>query len=201
VQEISPLPAAFTTSQLSSVLSDIGVDAIKTGMLASADHISAVVRSLTLHYPDPARRPAVVVDPVCAATSGHKLLPDDALATLKALLLPLATVVTPSVPEAELLAGWEQGRITSVEEMRACCRVLGALGPDWVYLKGGHLPLDGSGGQGKVVADLLWEVATGKEYLTERRWIDSKNTHGTGSVAQTPGADGRRVALSRGAKG
>lgn len=180
VQEISPLPAAFTTSQLSSVLSDIGADAIKTGMLASAAHIAAVVASLLAHYPDPSSRPPLVVDPVCAATSGHRLLPDDALATLKGELLPLATVVTPNVPEAELLAGWENGRIESVEDMRACCRVLGGMGPEWVYLKGGHLPLDASEGQGKVVADLLWEVKTGKEYLTERRWIDSKNTHGTG---------------------
>ena len=180
MQEISPLPAAFTASQLTSVLSDIGADAIKTGMLASADHIAAVVASLAEHYPDPATRPPMVVDPVCAATSGHRLLPDDALDTLKGQLLPLATVLTPNVPEAELLAGWENGRIRSVEDMRACCRLLGMLGPKWVYLKGGHLPLDGSAGQGKVVADLLWEVETGKEYLTERRWLDSKNTHGTG---------------------
>lgn len=149
-------------------------------MLASSAHIAAVAASLLAHFPSPASRPPLVVDPVCAATSGHRLLPDDALAALKADLLPLATVLTPNVPEAELLAGWEVGRIASVEGMRDCCRVLGALGPEWVYLKGGHLPLEGSAGQGKVVVDLLWEVKTGKEYLTERKWIDSKNTHGTG---------------------
>lgn len=147
-------------------------------MLASAAHIAALVSSLSSHFPDRATRPPLVVDPVCAATSGHRLLPDDALETLKTQLLPWATVLTPNVPEAELLAGWEVGRIRDVSDLRECCEVLGRLGSEWVYLKGGHLPLDRAGG--KVVVDLLYEVATGKEWVTERRWIDSKNTHGTG---------------------
>ena len=137
--------------QLRSVLDDIDVRAIKTGMLFDAATTRAVARTLRAHYAPPRAPPPLVVDPVCVSTSGHTLLHPDALAVLLAELFPLAALVTPNKPEAELLLSHSQARdagapgaqvqIASLEDMRDAAVRLGALGPHAVLLKGGHVEL------------------------------------------------------------
>lgn len=175
VEGISP---AMVALQLSSVVSDIGVDAIKLGMLFSAPVITALHESIVALYPSPSARPPLVLDPVCVSTSGHSLLDPSAVTSLIALLLPLCTVLTPNVPEAILLSSWK-GQLASIDDMRACARQLGELGARWVYLKGGHVPFSRPDGS-KVVVDLLWGTEGGVEVVEERPWIDCRNTHGTG---------------------
>ena len=108
-----------------------------------------------------------VVDPVMVAKSGHRLLREDAQHALKELLLPLAMVVTPNVPEAEVLSG---ATISKLEDIRQAAAVIHSLGPRYVLVKGGHLP-------GKAV-DILYDGKTFVEFTASR--IDTPNTHGTG---------------------
>jgi hydroxymethylpyrimidine kinase/phosphomethylpyrimidine kinase len=145
-------------------------------MLFSTEVILAVVGTFEKHW-EREDHPPLVIDPVLVSTSGHSLLPESAVAALRDKLLPWATVITPNVPEAEVLSSWE-GKISSVEDMRECAKKLGKLGARWIYLKGGHLPLE-NGGK-KVVYDLLWDAREGTEVLSERPYLQSKNTHGTG---------------------
>ena len=131
VQGYWELPLAAIRAQLSSVLGDIGVQAVKTGMLASPAIVETVASML-------AGRPApLVVDPVAVSKHGDSLLSAGPLETIKRELLPLATVVTPNLYEAELLTG-EQ--ITDEDGMRRAAAALAALGPRWILVKGGHLP-------------------------------------------------------------
>ncbi|SDA02951.1 BZ3500_MvSof-1268-A1-R1_Chr11-1g03232 [Microbotryum saponariae] len=191
VQAVEGVRTAIVVQQLKSVVEDIGVDAIKTGMLYSSETIKAIAEYLGATFSSSSAststptmdHPTVplVLDPVCVATSGHQLLPFDALDSLKKHLIPLATIITPNIPEAELLSSSEPGSIRSVDDMRNCAIRLGQLGVRWVYLKGGHMPLtNGNSGTEKFVVDLLWDSVERKEVLAQRRWYDSKNTHGTG---------------------
>ncbi|GAA6021923.1 hypothetical protein JCM10207_002601 [Rhodosporidiobolus poonsookiae] len=187
VTAVHGIPAQHVRDQIDAVLSDMGAQATKTGMLYGAETIRTVCAALEAHFGpvnqggrDKAR---LVVDPVCVSTSGHSLLPLDAVDTLRTALLPWATVITPNIPEGEFLVGWEKGAIRSLADMQRCADELGSKGVRWVYLKGGHMPLDSQtpGGQGgKVVVDLLWDAQERKAYTTERRFLDVKNTHGTG---------------------
>ncbi len=130
VQGYWELPPAAITAQLTSVLSDIGADAVKTGMLASAAIVHAVCDQLA-EVAAP-----VVVDPVAVSKHGDSLLADGTVDAIRERLLPLATVVTPNLPEAELLTG-----LTIADEagMLAAARAIQAMGPAWVLVKGGHL--------------------------------------------------------------
>lgn len=128
-------PGAFLRAQIDACFADFRVHAVKLGMLATAEIVHAVADALAAHRP-----PAIVLDPVMVATSGAKLLADDALDALRARLFPLATVITPNLPEAELLLGRP---LTDDGAARAASRELLALGARAVLLKGGHLP--GSG--------------------------------------------------------
>lgn len=168
----------MVSQQLEAVVSDIGVDAIKTGMLYSSETIAAIISSLSSLYPTTSSRPSIVVDPVCVSTSGHSLFPIEALDSLRNDFFPYATVITPNVPEGELLAGLEAGSIKTVEDMLACAKILGKMGARWVYLKGGHLPL--GEGAGKHVVDVLWDSAEEKEIISQRPFLEQRNTHGTG---------------------
>ncbi|KAM0791929.1 hypothetical protein ACM66B_004183 [Microbotryomycetes sp. NB124-2] len=193
VHQVEGLSPAIVAKQLDCVINDIGCDAIKTGMLYSADTITAIVRVLERAYsnrhssnsssiPRP-NAPPLVIDPVCVSTSGHSLLPVEALSSLKQDLMPWATVITPNVPEAELLAGWDKGSIKSVDDMVRCAELLGNLGARWVYLKGGHLPLANgvaASADDKIVTDILWDAQTRTSTASERRFLEIKNTHGTG---------------------
>jgi hydroxymethylpyrimidine/phosphomethylpyrimidine kinase len=164
VQGYWELPPAAVTAQLASVLGDIGADAIKTGMLASAAIVAAVCDGLADLAP--AAVP-VIVDPVAVSKHGDSLLSDGTVAAIRDRLLPLATMVTPNLPEAELLSGVP---IAGEADMLAAARVIGAMGPRWVLVKGGHLP-------GNPV-DLLVGDAGVIRYPGPR--IASRHTHGTG---------------------
>ncbi|MHB8763095.1 MAG: bifunctional hydroxymethylpyrimidine kinase/phosphomethylpyrimidine kinase, partial [Deferrisomatales bacterium] len=144
VQGVWALPAEAVEAQLRSVLSDIGADAAKTGMLFSAELVEAVARALADHPV-----PNLVVDPVMVAKGGAPLLQADAREALVRRLLPGAALVTPNLPEAQVLAGAPVG---TREERREACRRILAFGPRAVLLKGGH-------GDGEWVEDLYADAS------------------------------------------
>jgi len=164
VQGVFPIPADFIRQQMRVVLDDLGADAIKTGMLATAEVIGAVADELTAL----GRRVPVVIDPVMVAKGGHRLLDGGAVSALLDRLLPLADVLTPNRPEAEALTGLE---IRDLDGMRIAGRMLLDRGAGAVLMKGGHL-------EGDAVTDLLVTPA-GESCFTGSR-IDTPHTHGTG---------------------
>jgi hydroxymethylpyrimidine/phosphomethylpyrimidine kinase len=161
VQGYWELPAEAVVAQLDSVLTDIGVDAVKTGMLASPSLVSAVVGRLA------GQSAPLVVDPVGVSKHGDALLQDDAVEVLRRELVPLATVVTPNLPEVEQLTGV---RATDERELRAAAAAVLALGPSWVLVKGGHLT-------GEAV-DLLTDGDV--EVVLRAPRLPNEHTHGTG---------------------
>jgi hydroxymethylpyrimidine/phosphomethylpyrimidine kinase len=163
VTGIVALPPGIVTAQIEAVARDIGVGAVKTGMLANSAIVQAVAASI-----DALRLPFVVVDPVMVAKSGDRLLDDDAVAAVKSDLLALAFVVTPNIPEAEVLAAMT---ITSPPDTREAARRILALGPGAVIVKGGHFG-------GSEVIDLIYDGREFHELRGPR--IDSRHTHGTG---------------------
>ncbi len=161
VQGYWELPPEAVIAQLDSVLGDIGADAIKTGMLASPAIVAALADRLAdVSVP-------IVIDPVAVSKHGDSLLSDGALEAVRTRLLPLATVVTPNLLEAELLTGMT---IADETAMLAAARQIAAHGPRWVLVKGGHLP-------GSPV-DVL--VGDGRVIRYPGRRIASRHTHGTG---------------------
>ena len=161
VQGVWELPPAAVGAQLESVLSDIPVQAVKTGMLASAAIVAVAAEALA------AVRVPLVVDPVAVSKHGHSLLRPGAAGALRKLLLPLATVVTPNLDEAEQLTGI---KVADEESMLAAARVIAGLGPRWVLIKGGHLAGD--------PVDLLFDGSRAWWFGGER--IATPHTHGTG---------------------
>ncbi len=163
VQGVEPVRPQFVTAQLTSVLSDLDVGAIKTGMLATAPIVVAVAAELSQRG-----RLSLVVDPVMVATSGDVLLASDAIAALKSELFPLATLITPNMPEAAALLGVPVAETeqAAAEQVRAIAQ-LGAA----VLLKGGH-------GSGKEAVDFLY--AAGKITRLAAPRIETPHTHGTG---------------------
>jgi hydroxymethylpyrimidine/phosphomethylpyrimidine kinase len=161
VLEIEP---KFVVGQIEACVTDIGCDAVKTGMLASTAIIDAVAAAISDR-----RLAPLVVDPVMIAKSGAPLLNPDAVEALKTKLLPLATVVTPNLHEAGALTGRE---IKTLEQMREAARAIRELGPENVVVKGGHLE--------STAADVLYDGHEFTEFRAER--IDTKNTHGTGCI-------------------
>ena len=159
ILESTPL---FLEEQLDAVFTDIFPDAVKIGMVSSAELIAAIARKLKQYG---AKR--IVVDPVMVATSGAKLLRDDAIETLKRELLPLAAVLTPNIPEAEILSG---RTITDAAGMEAAARAISETYGCAVLCKGGHQINDAD--------DLLWRDGAGKWFRGKR--IHNPNTHGTG---------------------
>jgi hydroxymethylpyrimidine/phosphomethylpyrimidine kinase len=157
------LPADFVTAQIEAVMGDIGAHAAKTGMLANAAIVEAVAAAI-----DALDIPLVVVDPVMVATSGYALLDDEALGAMKAELLSRAFVVTPNVPEAEVLS---QRPIHNEEDLREAARRILILGPQAVLIKGGHFP-------SADIIDLLYDGHRFTEFRAER--VEGTSTHGTG---------------------
>ncbi|GAC1665400.1 MAG: bifunctional hydroxymethylpyrimidine kinase/phosphomethylpyrimidine kinase [Candidatus Limnocylindrales bacterium] len=163
VQAIHEVPADVVAAQIDAVLSDIGADAVKTGMLFSAAIIEVVADRLRAHGVS-----RLVVDPVMVAKSGDRLLRDDAVAALRELLLPLAEVVTPNTDEARVLAGID---VVDQGSAREAARRIHALGPRHVIVKGGHL--DGLTSDDLVFDGERFEVLAGRR-------ITTRHTHGSG---------------------
>jgi hydroxymethylpyrimidine/phosphomethylpyrimidine kinase len=170
VGAIVPVAAVVVREQIERCLSDIGADAIKTGMLGSADIASTVAATLA----ERAAGVPLVVDPVMVATSGVVLAEDGVVGVMKSDLFPRATLVTPNLPEAERLCGFA---LKTAEDLLRAGRALLALGPQAVLLKGGH-------GGSDTLTDLLFTPwFDPRAYVAKR--VDTTNTHGTGCTLST----------------
>ena len=176
VQGYWELPPEAVRAQFRSVVDDIGVQAVKTGMLASPVLVETVAELLA-DVPAP-----VVVDPVSVSKHGDALLAEEALDVMRTRLLPVATVVTPNLFEVRQLTGVE---VRDPEDMRKAAEALLGLGPDWVLVKGGHL--EGA------AADLLYDGRREHWYRAERH--DNRHTHGTGCTLAS--AIASQLALGR----
>jgi hydroxymethylpyrimidine/phosphomethylpyrimidine kinase len=163
VTAVETLSADLVTAQIEAVMSDLGADAAKTGMLANAAIVEAVAAAV-----EDLQIPLLVVDPVMIAKSGDRLLDDDALGAMRSELIRKAFVVTPNVPEAETLAGIT---IRTDEDRREAARRIHSLGASAVVIKGGHVP-------SLTIVDLLYDGHRFQEFPTER--IAGTSTHGTG---------------------
>ncbi len=165
VAGIHPVPPTFAAAQITAVLGDIGTDAVKIGMLYSAELIRVVAEQLRAFG-----AASIVLDPVMVAASGDKLLQDDAVAAVRECLMPLADVLTPNIPEAEVLVGHE---LEGPEQIRAAAQILAGFGSRSVLIKGGHL-------SGETSDDLLY-LSEDRRFVTfPAGRIQSRNTHGTG---------------------
>jgi hydroxymethylpyrimidine kinase / phosphomethylpyrimidine kinase / thiamine-phosphate diphosphorylase len=162
VQGVHAIPTSFIRQQMDSVLSDIGADAAKTGMLASREIVEVVSAGIRRY-----KLQQLVVDPVMVAKSGDSLLSKDARETIKNLLLPLAFVVTPNLPEAEVLCGFP---VRDIDQMKIAAKKIHDLGPMNVLIKGGHLKGD--------TVDILFDGQSFHTYEGSR--LNQRNTHGTG---------------------
>ena len=166
VADILELPTSLIREQIRAVVEDIGIQSAKTGMLSSAQIIGTVADAIEKY-----RIRHLVVDPVMVAKGGARLLRDDAVSALRERLLPLAAIVTPNLPEAEVLLG--RG-IVSLEERRQAARDLVAMGARAAVVKGGHAT------DSAVVTDVFFDGSQMVELQSQR--IDTKNTHGSGCV-------------------
>jgi hydroxymethylpyrimidine/phosphomethylpyrimidine kinase len=165
VNGIHAVPPAFAVEQIDAVLSDMGTDAIKIGMLYSAELIEAVVAALKKHD---ARK--IVLDPVMVAQSGDKLLQDDAIEAIKKHLMPLADVVTPNIPEASVLCGRQ---ITQWSDIESAAQTLAQHGSRSILIKGGH-------GEEEKSIDLLFLADENRFVRLAAGRIKTRNNHGTG---------------------
>lgn len=164
VQAVFDLPVEIITAQIKSIVDDIGADAVKTGMLSRPEIVTAVADCIEQYQLN-----NIVVDPVMIAKSGDPLLSEQARQVVKERMLPIATVITPNLFEAETFL---DRKITSVEDMKAAAVELKKLGPQWVVVKGGH-----AADKAEAV-DVVWDGSA--FYLLKSQFYDTRNTHGTG---------------------
>jgi hydroxymethylpyrimidine/phosphomethylpyrimidine kinase len=164
VRSFETVSPAFVVAQLDAVLDDLDVGAIKTGMLATAGIVTAISQRLAA-----APRPPLVVDPVMVATSGDALIAPDAVEAVRRVLIPLATLITPNLPEAARLL--ETTQAASDAEIAAQAKTLHALGCRAVLIKGGH-------GEGGMAVDFLYDGERLQPFARPR--VDTRHTHGTG---------------------
>lgn len=162
VKDSMAVDANYVKEQLANVLTDINFDCIKIGMLANGEIVKVVASQLTCFSGK------VILDPVICSSGGHQLLSEDAINLLKELLLPLTYLVTPNIPEAELLLNQ---KIKTINDMEDACIEIHKFGVDVVLLKGGHLNCE------KLTDVLYYED---KFYTFTHKKINTKNTHGTG---------------------
>jgi len=179
VSAVQVLKPATVLSQIGAIVTDFTVSALKTGMLANATIVEAVARAIRSAQLGP-----LVVDPVMMAKSGDRLLDERAHAALAGELLPLAALVTPNLPEAEILAGMS---VRTLEDQREAARRIVALGARAVVVKGGHAA-------SAEIVDVLFDGATFTEFRTER--VAGTSTHGTGCTFSA--AITAQLALGRG---
>lgn len=163
ITAIQVVPDDIVAAQIEAVAGDIGCDAVKTGMLVNSTIVEAVAAAI-----ESMELPNLVVDPVMVAKSGDHLLDDEAVHALRWTLLRLARVVTPNIPEAEVLA---KMTVRTRDDMREAARRIAMLKPGAVVIKGGHLP-------GPEIVDVLLEHGEFTEFAGPR--IEGRNTHGTG---------------------
>lgn len=156
--------SGFLTSQLDAVLDDIIPDAVKIGMLPDVAAVEATATAIAKYS-----LKNIVLDPVMVATSGDALSCEGSVAAMARMLMPLATVVTPNIPEAEVLSGMRIGTMESA--LAAARKIAGEYHPGYVLVKGGHNP-----GQG----DILLDCSTGEFVVYDGEYVDTANTHGTG---------------------
>jgi hydroxymethylpyrimidine/phosphomethylpyrimidine kinase len=183
VRGVSVLPADVVAAQIEAVAEDIGVQAAKTGMLATAEIIEAVAKACDKVHIGRGGATPFVVDPVSASMHGDQLLADDALDALRGELFGRATLVTPNLDEVRLLTGVT---VTDRPSQRAAAVALHTMGPQWTLVKGGHLHDDPE------CVDLLYDGETFLELPAAR--VDTKHTHGGGDTM----ASSITVALARG---
>jgi len=179
VYGICDVPEDFIAQQINLVLDDIGADAIKTGMLSKASVIKTVADCLAPYPHIP-----FVLDPVMVAKGGAALLAEDALSILKSRLIPMASILTPNIPEAELLADM---KIENVEDMEKAAQKILKLGCKIVLIKGGHLDSD-------TISDLL--ITSDDKAIFSNPRTHTKNTHGTGCTLASAIATGLAQKLS-----
>lgn len=165
VEAVHPVPVEFISGQIRSVLSDIGADAVKIGMLHGVDVIRAVRSSLESFSIE-----NIVLDPVMVSTSGHRLIEENAIQVLSRELIPLARVITPNIPEAEVLSG---EKISGPEDFAGIAIKLSCGGKVSVLMKAGHL-------EGPDVADLFYNAETHSFLELHSERVATVNTHGTG---------------------
>lgn len=165
VTDVHPIPAVFVSGQIHSILDDIGTDAVKIGMLHSSELIKTVRNTLD-EYPEITD---IVLDPVMVATSGDPLLKEEAVSTLKDVLMPKSRIITPNIPEAEILL---DRKITNNNELPKAVRELAKLGPS-VFLKAGHLIEN-------ELTDIFYNAETEETIILRTSRTNTSNTHGTG---------------------
>lgn len=164
IQEVTP---SFVAKQIDAVIDDIGVDAVKIGMLSSPEIIATVTERLRAHSVG-----QIVLDPVMVAKSGDKLLRDEAIDALKPELIPIAAIITPNIPEAEVFTGQQ---ISTNDDLKRVGSILAQLGPKAVLVKGGHF----SGQNSDDYLLIRQDENVESQWLPDNR-IDSPNTYGTG---------------------
>lgn len=169
VRGFHEVPVDVVAGQISAVVSDIGVDAAKTGMLASAEIIRAIVKTWRAEGLDGVV--PLAVDPVCASHVGEPLLHPDALDAMRDDLIPMATLVTPNLDEVRLLVGID---VVDDDSQLEAARALHALGPRWVLVKGGHLRTSHTS------SDLLFDGSEVHTFTAER--VDTGHDHGAGDT-------------------
>ena len=165
VQAVAPIPVEIISGQIDAVLEDIGADAVKIGMLHSSEVVNCVADAL--------RRQGmknIVLDPVMVSTSGHRLIEEEAVETMKSVLIPMVRVITPNIPEAEILLG---RAIAGQEELPSVARELASIYSVSVLLKAGHLTDD-------ELIDVFYDAECDKVVELKSKRLYSKNTHGTG---------------------
>lgn len=165
VQAVEPVSIDIITAQISAVLEDIGADAIKIGMLHSSEVVMAVAQTL-LRY----EIKNIVLDPVMVSTSGHRLIEEDAVAQLKTDLIPLSRIITPNIPEAEILIG---STLTCQDQLPEAAKLLARRYHTSVLLKAGHLVEE-------ELVDVLYNIEDDSLTTLPSQRICSNNTHGTG---------------------
>ena len=182
VEAIEPVSPAMIAAQIDAAFSDLNISAVKIGMVGGVEAITAVATRLRHHLAE--RSTPVVLDPVMIAKSGDVLLPSQAIAAMRAMLLPLATLLTPNLPEAADLLGLQQAQTD--DELRRQGQALLALGPRHILMKGGHAV-------GETCTDLLLGE---DEMAFSAPRIHTKNTHGTGCSLSSAIAAGLASGMS-----
>lgn len=165
VNGVYPIPDSFVRGQIISCIDDIGVDAVKIGMLHGSDLIRTVADTL-----EPYHLKNIVLDPVMVATSGHTLMQAEAIDALKSVLIPMARIITPNIPEAERLLGC---KLNGKDSLPDAAKELSQAGKVSVLLKGGHLTED-------TLIDVLYNAEEDTTLILESKRVDTPNTHGTG---------------------